>query len=319
MRFLLTDITGRSVQMDQYHFFELNQSMDIPCDSLCVSFPLQALNEIETIEVWQGTRKLFYGPVDTQTAQRNKAGGSVTFWARSAAAYLVDNECIPCAYQMPTADTLIFRYAAEYGIENCLPPVMLENTLEIPKGSSRWNAIDTLVKSSTGRQIYVNSEKQLSLYTPTGQQWIFSDKTEEALCVTEAAVRIKRSAPVTRVVYKTENDEPYRHRAEQTDLNDRRIHKSRCMNLASLPPWRREAAVAQLLSDSRREYKTIHLKVTGLPPLALYDAAVFDSDSLGGQTGLILTELCLRSDSNGESCAVTLCPEQEDQIEFYID
>lgn len=291
--------------------------MDIPCDNLYVCFPLQALEEICLIEAWQGDRRLFYGPVDTQRLSLNSQGGTVCLWARSAAAYLVDNECIPCSYYMPTADTLFLRYAAEYGLVNCLPPLLLKETMDIPKGLSRWSALDSFVKNTCGRQMYVDSEKRLGILEPSGKRICYFDQPEPGF--TQARVQIKRSAPIARAVFKKENSDTYNRWAQPENLAGQQLNSSRCINLSALAPWQRQNAVKQLLLDSQKQYLQIQLTLPGLTAAGLYRRAAFQSKSLGQYDDLLVTELSLRSDSKGVYSTITLAPEPIDAVGFYIE
>lgn len=305
--------------MEQYTAYELNRSTEAPCDSLYVCFPFFRIEEIVELEAWQGTQCLFSGPVDDQRVETGPDGSRVKLWARNKAAYLVDNECVPCSYQSPTADTLFLRYAAAYQLQNGLPPILLQETMDIPKGTSRWGAIHMLVKNVTGHSFTVDSGGTLRLLEPTGVLQRFSDRKDGGLAYQAACMRTRRSQPVAEVRYKTENTQGYNRRAESALLKQRGICTSRCLNLSALPSWQRKRAAELAVSESMKKYQTIVLTVPGAPVLELCDTALLYSSKLGEAPPMLITDLCWSGGRSGCFCKVTMCREQEAPPSFFIE
>lgn len=292
----------------------------MPCDSLCVRTSEKIEAEAAEAEAWIDGKPLFSGPVDSQTAVYQETGRESTLWARSTAAFLVDNECVPCSYHMPTADTLYYHFAREFGFVNGLPPMLLEHTYDVQKGTSRWGALETFVKSVTGQQLIVDCEKRIRLLTPTDRTLLITDREgdKNGLRFSRAQIKRKRSAPVTEVIYKKEAADPYNRRAANTEAAGKKLFRSRCLNLASLPAWRREKAAAQLIENSLKDYFKIEVTLPGLINAELYDRAVFESESAGVYNHLLVSAICLRSDSRGERTVLSLMPEYGACSEFYI-
>lgn len=318
MILILTNTQGQTCRIADLYAWALRRSVDTPCDSLYAEFPAQITGEIETVEAWAADTLLFRGQADTQTMVYGAFGGSMKLWARSMAACLVDNECMPCSYQMPTAETLFLKYAAELGLKNCLPPILLPQTFDIEKGTSRWGALDRLVRHVSGEQIYVNSLGELGVFTPLEPEITFSDGNEGMYQYIDAAHTVKRCKPIARVIYKTEIQSGYCHMAEQPEFMRRHIGSTRYLNLSALEPWRRQAAVDSLLVRGNGDYDTVTLTLAEIPRnLVLYQRAIFVSSKLDIQKkDMLVTGIDYQKNSKGTRCQIRLAARAQREIAY---
>lgn len=320
MNFIIKAVDGTRLEVAHFLSYELNQSISIPCDSLTVRFlPEVILPELETIEAWQGETLLFNGVVDLQQIAVNDSGATATLFARSTACYLVDNACVPCAYNQPSTTDLFLNHGAPFGLRNRLPCLMLDKVFTIASGSSHWKVIDAVVQSVSNYQIYVNSANELCVFAPTGRTHRIANNGVGSIPFLSACVKARRSGVVATVLYKTEQDHRYCYRAQRPDLLARHITTSRCLNLSSLPPWMRGSAVKKVIEDSLKQQFALEVTVQGDTDFYLYDRVDFAEKDLGSYDGLLIGELCYRCDQKGQRCELTLCQHPSGEEEVYVD
>jgi len=138
---------------------ELEQSLDIPADSLEVQFYYeQGFDDLQNVFLLeddcinikaaiQYNNVLFCGIVDEQRTIFSEKGDHIKVFARSKAALLIDNECMAQTYKNPSFAIMCERHAKPFGIsikrsdtEN--KSLASRGTLKLPKGCSHYKAIE---------------------------------------------------------------------------------------------------------------------------------------------------------------------------------
>ena len=138
---------------------ELEQSIDIPADSLEVLFYYEQgfdglqnvfLLEDDCINVKAAIRNnsiLFCGIVDEQRTIYSDRGEYIRVFARSKAALLLDNECIAQTYKNPSFAIMFERHAKPFGIslkhsDRDNIGLSSRGVLKLQKGCSHYKAIE---------------------------------------------------------------------------------------------------------------------------------------------------------------------------------
>ncbi len=133
----------------------VNQEMFVPADDISIIFPytdnfpflerIYALEDnVKNIRQAIGERNvLFDGIVDEQVFKSDRSGTNITVYARSPAAFLVDNECEPAEYINPSEDVIFARHLTPFGIEMKKSGKKCRNDrLRINKGSSHYKILE---------------------------------------------------------------------------------------------------------------------------------------------------------------------------------
>lgn len=142
---------------------EINQEQGVPCDDLTVvfayndNFPIlsriylldDSCEDIE--EAVLGREVLFSGIVDEQVLTADTDGAEIKVYARSFAALLTDNECIPQSYSNPTDDVIYHRHLAQFGLYTKPNNTSVRSgEMRIYKGESHYKAVERYCKQFYG-------------------------------------------------------------------------------------------------------------------------------------------------------------------------
>lgn len=134
---------------------EINQSLDVPADDMTVVFEYSdtfpSISRIYAIDkgstdidgAVSGKEVLFSGVVDEVVVSADTAKASITVYARSMAALLLDNECRPQTYVNPDTDVIYKNHLSRFGIElDCGSRAKRSGNLNIFKGYSHYKALE---------------------------------------------------------------------------------------------------------------------------------------------------------------------------------
>ena len=304
IKITLSGVDGEELEVSELLSFELSRSIDAPCDGLRITYLCSEKPfEICAVTVHLDGEKAFCGICDMQRFTAEKKGFRVFAFARSSAALLLDNEAVPMTYYSPCADILFYNEAKRFGFKSKLPELYCSEEYAVTKGTSCYGAINNFVRMLTSKSVSVSADGEL--FIPDGKGVIELDGER----ITREERRINRAQPLGKIDYKLSGDSSYTRHYESELLKERKIVRSRKVNISSLPLWQRDYALKNLLKSGAADYVLTKITLDGCKNFALYDRAVYRSSALGGLDGYFLSEITITQDKTGEKTQLTFAKE----------
>ena len=131
---------------------KLDCQLDVPADSLTLTLPFaKKYREAVLAAAWEGDILRFYGPVDEVITVSQSGKHILRLYARSLAAFLLDNEAEPLTYANPSNKLMAERHLLPFGVteyDNERHP--LYDCLQIDKGMSHWQALERFCRKRYG-------------------------------------------------------------------------------------------------------------------------------------------------------------------------
>lgn len=146
---------GKLVELPNAVSVEINQSLDVPADDMTAvfeyseSFP--SISRIFAIDknctdiygAVKSKNVIFSGVVDETVLSADTEKASITVYARSLAALLLDNECRPQTYINPDTDVIYTNHLSRFGIElSGNGAAKRKGALNIFKGYSHYRVLE---------------------------------------------------------------------------------------------------------------------------------------------------------------------------------
>ena len=130
----------------------LDCQLDVPADSLTLTLPfMKKYCGAVYSAAWEGKTLRFYGPVDEVITVSQSGKHILRLYARSLAAFLLDNEAEPLTYANPSNKLMAERHLLPFGVteyDNERHP--LYDSLQIDKGMSHWQALERFCRKRYG-------------------------------------------------------------------------------------------------------------------------------------------------------------------------
>ncbi|MBR3148971.1 MAG: hypothetical protein IKF64_02285 [Eubacterium sp.] len=295
----LCGISGEEQIVHDLLSFELDRDIDAPCDGLRITFLCaEAPFETDSITVFIDGEKVFFGYCDMQRVTAHKNGFEVFIYARSSASLLIDNEAKAITYNSPCVEMLYFNEAKRFGFKNELPNLYCNKEYAVSKGVSCYAAINSFLQTLASKRVYVNAENEL--YIPDGRGEIALDGEKiirQSLC-------INRAKPIEKIDYKIDGDASYIRHYESEFARERKICRSRKVNIASIPPWQREYTLGKMMKSSFSDYCKAEITIEGIRSYKLYDSLKLRSFPFGSTDGFRLCKITLTQNENGAETAL---------------
>ncbi|MBQ7740590.1 MAG: hypothetical protein IJT65_05085 [Eubacterium sp.] len=281
--------------------YELSRDISAACDALRITFkPQSALDELKTVKAFNGEELIFSGLVDTQREAKDKNGSTAFVYARSLACLLVDNEAQPHTYNNPSVLALFNKNAEEYGFVCRLENTVCNSAYRVPKGASRYGAINSFVFSNTGRNIIVTPNGELT--TDEGAKTVIIDNER---IIYEKRI-INRGDALSRIDYKNEGDKGYLRHIKSRFFEEKDIRRSKKLNLSSYPEWQRGNILLNRIKAAGQNYSKIELLISGFVKAGLYAGAEYISSFGGSSKDYYISSVSHILGENGERTRITL-------------
>lgn len=214
--------------------WKLHYGLGSPCDS----FEVSCLWEQGAEKLLAGAtrfyaeeegRRVFTGVVDEYTCVRDERGGRLELSGRGMQALLLDNQALPVEYQWATAQDIIRRHVAPYGITlsgGCALEAVVKLSVSI--GQSEWSVVHDFACCRGGIVPRFDREGRLILHA-------WDDSTRRRLgdnaAVTALRYRNRRYGVLSQVVVQDRS----RNYAETVDDRDFQARGGRCRRVISVP------------------------------------------------------------------------------------
>ncbi len=300
---VLTDIGGREIAAPPLLSLSVNIDEGVPADSLYAVFSYADFGELTQIKLTDGEKLLFVGIVDEQEHEQSGQGEFLKISARSPAAFLLDNEAMPCAYDHPSMRLIYERYVAPYGIAAAQDDdAVYFGEQAILKGFSCWRALKKFCAACYSSLPRISS---VGVLYPKGA---VSDKTvrfgENGVRYTSLSVTNKRCEEISAVYVKPSDTSSYTVPVENRDAIRRGIRRERYLNAALTESPMRCADL--MLKNSRAKAYAIKLRCPScLIGCEGYRADLRDS-SVSAEKDLYISAVHYRMTADGAYTDVTL-------------
>jgi hypothetical protein len=301
LSFELYSINNEKIQGNNIISYELSKDINAPCDGLRLNFySTSLLPEIVRVCAFCDGKIIFNGFADTQRETFNENGQYVFIYARSSACLLVDNQAVPYTYTKPTALSLFYDYANDFGFSYALPKIKCDYDYRVGSGYSCYTAINELVYTVTGKNIVVTENNELKV--PSGSNIVSLANCQIISCKRT----INRGNALSQIDYKIESSDSYSYHIKSKTLENNQINRCKKINLSSYPKWQREYKAINTLKSYANDYYTVELVINSSCIFNLYDLVNYCDERLGDLDNYIIGEIVYSFDDNGDKTTLVL-------------
>ncbi len=258
---------------------EIDQELDVPCDDMTVvfgysaSFPkisrIYALSDKyagDEAAAIENQDVIFAGVVDERVTNITVTSAVITVYARSLAALLVDNECVPQSYYCPTAEVIYEKHLKPFGVALLESLTAKRNgELTVSKGSSHYdvladfceNFLDTVPRiDSTGVCRLNNTSTNGDLYFDNNSAaLLFSG----AIGYTSLTVRENDYSRVSSVAVCSDGSLSYKTIIADEDASESGIVRTRYLNVSDFSEFTLSQA-DDIITQGIKDSYTVTLK-----------------------------------------------------------
>lgn len=178
LKFEFKGVNGELIAPQNPVYIVINQDENIPADDLTVAFPLFDNNtELCEVTVYDENEVVFRGIVDEQQNIVSSSRRITKIAARSMAAMLLDNECMPVSYSYPSTSVIFDRHIKPNCIDSYIGEErVMEGNLKIPKGTTEWQAVTAFSLEAYGAVPRIEAEGTVNFYgVKSNSKLVFSN------------------------------------------------------------------------------------------------------------------------------------------------
>ena len=166
----VTLCSGETMTLPELLSWDLEHGFCSPCDSFEVSFlysaeMLQPLERAVRFKAVHDGATVFYGVVDELELSADAAGCAAVLRGRGLQALLLDNEAESAEYTGASADLVLERHAAAWGVKSfdLSGAEQVRTSLSVSSGDSCWSVIDAFARFGAGLRPRFSPEGRLIL------------------------------------------------------------------------------------------------------------------------------------------------------------
>ena len=277
----------------------------VPADSLYAELADPGCPEIAQIRLYNDGTEVFRGVVDEQTRIMSSSGELLKISARSPAAYLLDNEAEPCAYDHPSAGLIAERYAEPFGITlGGSDRSVYFGRQDVLKGASCYSAVKRFSAACYSGIPRISSTGELYLTGVRGDGEARFGNAEGEIRFTRLEECRRRCNEISEVMVKTTSAGGYGIVNKNADAIKRGIKRRRYLD-AALTESPIKCAEAMIENGRRKAYS---LKLRCPTCLLGYEgkSAVVNDKTVSENSGLYISALRYHLMAGGEYTDVTL-------------
>ena len=181
----ITLCSGESRQLPELLGWDISHGFCSTCDCFEVSFlysreMLESLKKAVRFKAVHGGEVVFFGVVDELELSADSSGCAAVLRGRGMQALLLDNEAESADYSGATADFILSRHAAPFGVKewDCSGLGAVRADLSVSAGDSCWSVIDSFAQFCAGTRPRFAREGRLVLDGEKGgRERVFSGST----------------------------------------------------------------------------------------------------------------------------------------------
>ncbi len=305
LSFIGIDINDNEIKLPAPEYVTINQEEDVPADDISVVFPfIPNLPELQKITVKSHNQVVFIGLVDEQQIISKEQGIWTKIVGRSLAAFLLDNESKPISYLNPSSSVIAEKHLSPYSMEN-FPgeDIVLSGTLNIPKGSTQWQALYNFCISAYGNRPRVDAVGTVKMRgIKSDESILFSNKDgQRYISIKENNKRYKL---LSSVKVKIDHKGDYNSVVENKTAVHRKINRVRYLDStysSELFP-----VADKMLEKSVKDSYEIVLVCPDILINLLGANAKIQDNYIGEKDNLYISGICCKLSPEGEYTTVTL-------------
>lgn len=306
-----TTKNGQTIAFRKLTEFSFRSDRFSPADRLRFT-ALDAIGaqRVTQVQVKLGGKVLFDGIVDVQKRQSDEQGKRVSFVCRSRTCLMLDNEVKPYLYVHLSAEELVQKHAAPYGVTGFVFPynAVLEQVLA-RKGISHWEFVCFFCKRAFGKVPYLTADGRLAL-TPFGSKVHVFGTGGTAYAA--ATVREDRYNMISKLYIKTSEDDwgaNYGRVMENKVAEAVGVVRERYYHPSV--EWENDLWLsgASIIREKQLDYFEIEVQVPRLLEVRVGELARFQ-DEMGVYDNLYVAQVKLDGGADGFSTTVKLWDKQ---------
>ena len=301
--------TDDSIQeLSELVLFELNKNEGTPVDSATLIFMYPYTDkEMKLISIKdEQNETIFDGIVDEQHSIVSNSGIFLKIYARSRAAYLLDNQALPKVYTLPSLSIIFDEHIRPYGFENIIydSDVCL-SSFNVLKGMSEWDVINLFCRLSLGYSPKITKDGTLVLGNIKSDEKIIFSNSKSGVAFTDFKYSIKRYREWSEIYARLEKDGTYSERIADDDAIARGIMCKKYINPANDKKESVENAISSMKASkkSSKEYR-IKCLTDRIPEIGT--PATIDDSQYGFKEGLYISDVKYHFSASKNICEITL-------------
>lgn len=280
----------------------ISRDAGAPADELVGEFPWSVLPPLYRLQVSDGERILFFGPVDVQQEKISPKGAFLRVEGRSLAALLLDNEAVPQTYYSPPFSTVFARHAAPYGFLRYRTPSGTEKIGEftVTKGTSEWQVFESFCRRAWSASPVLQEGNELTVGgSEENGVLLFGDSVRGMTYLSLTRTR-REYERISELLVRSAKDGRYTvSLTDEQALRDG-IRRRRCLSASSA------VSAKQVLANARQKSLEYTLVLPGWPDVQPGRNAELSDRLLGRVAGLRVWSVEYELDTGGMLCIVTL-------------
>lgn len=296
---------GREKAMPDPITVVYNSEFGVPADDMTVTFPYVGahVDKTDFIYAFDGEKKVFAGQADEIITSKSADGIITKITARSMAAFLLDNEAVPCIYHNPAPSMIYEKHLLPYGFENCaIDDEPFFGTLKVTKGMSEWQVLDNFCRNKHSNSARITGDGRVIFKKDNSSDKLcFSDKSENGYISLKKNIR--RYKVISEVRLRLTEEGKYTS-SVKNDFEDKKIIRRRLVN--ALADTNSVDTADRMIAQSNSEYFEITLEC----PNRYFDitgrSTEIRDSRFGRIDGLYVHSLKYSLGSGGEITTVTV-------------
>lgn len=230
LRFVFTDLNGKSVTAFNPVSLDVNMEQGVPCDDMSAVFAYFDCDELVEVKLFDDDKALFYGIIDEQQILSSASGEYIKIVARSMASKLVDNESEPISYMHPDTFVIESHHITPFGLKTRGENVTFYGTQTVLKGQTNWQAIEDFSKNAYNSTVRVNEYGEVDFSGSKKDSTVVFSNDGDGIPYTKFTQVNKRCEEISKVRIKVTNSCGYNSVVENKDATKRKIQRERYLN-----------------------------------------------------------------------------------------
>lgn len=306
------DFQGTPHPLKTFVQLRLEQSLMVPADALTVRVAASNIPRLSRLSVICGQTVLFDGQVDEQREVITAGEHTVTLYARSAAALLLDNEALCGTYNRPSFADILAQHAKPYGIDTDQSlSARYGEAFTVSKGESEWSVLERFCRLVFGRSPRVEQGGRLNIQPlKDGEGKTISNRAQGAVPFLACERIWKYSGLISEIYTPWGQEEGYTSLYRDTQALNLGIRRKRYHTLRDYTNVQRSEWARAHFKERRTGSDAALLKLAGPPAFELGErVTLLQADGMAGLEGAV-AELTMECSSDGLFTFLTILPEE---------
>lgn len=293
LTYVIRDINGKTTKFKKPVSVNIVSSEDAPANSLYAVFTVSGFVPVlDRIDVFNGSERIFFGKVDSQTTEKNKNGQLLTIKARSMECVLLDNEALPQTYCMPSMPLLMKRHFEPLGFDSFIGTAKaFSGELTITKGMSEWGVLSAFCRHFMNTVPKMDSNGVINITGDESSEVVYLSSDR---CISVKST-LDRSSLISEIYARTYTAGGYEMPLENDFARQLGVKKIRYVNSIDSES-RTVLSTREIIKKSNQKYERIEIEYVGCILCERGAKLVLDNND----RNIRVREIHYTLDSNGE-------------------